>query len=246
MNEVKIKSDAKDSNPAKRRLFRLYFYDGKDGIWTQRAIKAVLIWYVVDTALFYIIGALLFEIQTVLSGVVLTFWLVLTIFLYNRYHYSEQLKDRFNWIYVILVFTLAFIEETVIYFNGGGLGGRATSLAHDLVLAVPVFVGIAFGILILHIKRLLTPGEFFMIGAIQGYLIEIMLAGNIGLAWFLGGPALGIYGSMMACFAPKAKVQDTSTHKILIDLILGTILCFIFVILGAIIGDTIYTAFFLN
>ncbi len=242
MAKEKTQSTEVETHHEKKRLFHLYFYDGKDGIWTQRAIKLILIWYIIDTALFYLIGAISFQVQPVLSGAILTFWFVFTLFLYNKFHYSDQLKEYFNWIYVPFVFMLAIIEETIIYFNGGGLGGQATSIANDLILAVPVFVGIAVGILIIHIKRKLTPGEFFLIGAIQGYLIEILFAGNIGFAWFLGGPALCIYGGMMACFAPKAKIQDISTKKITIDLLLGTILCFIFAILGAIIGDTIYSA----
>ena len=47
------------------------------------------------------------------------------------------------------VFILGIIEETVIYYNGGGLGGKALSLSHDLISTTPVFVGIGLGIYLL-------------------------------------------------------------------------------------------------
>ena len=89
----------------------------------------------------------------------------------------------------------------------------------------------------------MSNGEIFAVGAIQGFIIELFLAGNLSLAWFLGGPALGIYGMMMAAVGKKDSVINEHTvRQVLLVLLLGTLLCFIGAIFGAIIGDTIYNS----
>ena len=204
---------------------------------TERFVSNLL-----TTFLFFLSGIIEFHIQTILAGVILVFWLLFTLMLFIKFHNSSFLNENFKYVYIPAILILAIIEETIIYYNGGGLGGKAKSLEHDLLLAVPVFVGIGVGIYLLHMKRNLNPGEFFVLGAIQGFLIEIIFSGNIAFIVILGGGAMGIYGAMMACFAPAQEDNIKTTKQLIIDLLLGTVLCFIFVLIGAIIGDNLYNA----
>ena len=220
------------------------FTKNTDSGITRAIVKFVLAWYLIDTILFFIVGLSEENIQTILTGIFLVFWFILTIILYNETRKIIWLVDNFSKIYLLLIFVLATLEETLVFLNGGGLGGKATSLTQDLFLAVPVFVGIALGILILDHWIPLTNGEIFVLGAIQGFLVELVISGNLALVWFLGGPALGIYGMMMSSFS-KDSVQDEtkkSLKYILIIFIVGSVLCYGGAILGAIIGDTLYRA----
>ena len=224
------------------KLENILFYDKNDSGSLRKIIMIIIIFYLLTTGLFFLSGILEMNIQTILAGVILVFWFLFTTLLFIKFHNSSFLQENFKWVYIPTVFILAIMEETIIYYNGGGLGGKAKSLEHDLLLAVPVFVGIGVGIYLLNMKRRLNPGEFFVLGAIQGFLIEIIFSGNIAFIIILGGGAMGIYGAMMACFAPAQEDDTKTTKQLIINLLLGTILCFIFVLIGAIIGDNLYKA----
>jgi len=224
------------------KLENILFYDANDSAFLRKLIIIIIIFYILTTILFFLYGFLVINIQTILAGVILVFWLLFTVLLFTKFHNSSFLNENFKWIYIPAIFILAIIEETIIYYNGGGLGGKAKSLEHDLLLAVPVFVGIGIGIYLLNLKRILNPGEFFILGAIQGFLIEIIFSGNIAFILILGGGAMGIYGAMMGCFAPAQEDNMKTSKQLIIDLLLGTLLCFIFVIIGAIVGDNLYNA----
>lgn len=203
----------------------------------------VIAWYLADTILFFLIGVAENNIQTILAGAFLVFWFVLTSSLFTLLSKIKALGSNFHKLYLPTVFVLSLIEETLVFYNGGGLGGKATSLTQDLLLAVPVFLGIAFGILVLDKFTNLSSGEIFAIGSIQGFIIEIIISGNFYFAWLLGGPALGIYGMMMAALhknesSIKTKRSNKQTFAILTT---GTILCLTGAIIGAIIGDTFYS-----
>jgi hypothetical protein len=196
-----------------------------------------LIWY-----FSFFFGAILSDLQMIFTGIILFFWLALTSLIFRLSHSSTTLNEKFNWLYLPVVFVLAIIEETIIYLNGGGLGGAALSLQHDLLLAVPVFLGIGMGIYILHFWKKLYAGEFFLLGAIQGFIIEIIFTGNILGVWLFGGAALGIYGAMMGALAPKIEESyHRSAKSTILILIVGIIICFVCVIIGAIVGDNLYS-----
>ena len=215
------------------------FSSESDASYIHKFIRVSLIWYWISTTLFFFFGIIEDDLTTILAGCILIFWYYFTRALF-KITKKREISDRaFSYLYIIFVFFLAVIEETVIYYNGGGLGGDATSLWHDLSIAVPVFVGISVGILLTHKIKSLTRGEFFILGAIQGFIIEIFIAGNILLFWFFGGGVLGMYGMMMACVLPKTPKINLAKSSI-VKIVLGSILCFFMVILGAIVGDTIY------
>ncbi|MFX0069777.1 MAG: hypothetical protein ACFFAO_01675 [Candidatus Hermodarchaeota archaeon] len=135
------------------------FYNENDANWIKKLTIIVLILYCLTTLLFFLVGALEINLQSILAGVILIFWIVFTTIIFKFAHDSEFLKENFRWCYIPAVLILAIIEETIIYYNGGGLGGKAKSLEHDLLLAVPVFVGIAVGIYLINldlIKRYLS------------------------------------------------------------------------------------------
>jgi hypothetical protein len=226
------------------RFLKHFLQDETDPRWLQISIAVILIWYIIDMGFFFFIGAVMSDLQTIFTGIILIFWLALTALIFRLSRTSTTLNEKFNWLYLPIVFVLAIVEETIIYLNGGGLGGAALSLQHDLLLAVPVFLGIGTGIYILHFWKRLYSGEFFLLGAIQGFIIEVIFTGNILGVWLFGGAALGIYGAMMGALAPKIEDHHhRSTRSTILLLIAGMILCFVGVIVGAIIGDNLYSIF---
>jgi hypothetical protein len=227
-----------------KKLENILFYDENEVSWLRKLILVITTFYIFTIILFFIFGILEINLQSIIAGIILTFWILFTIFIFKVFHNSTFLNQSFKHIYLPAVFLLAIIEETIIYYNGGGLGGKAKSLEHDLLLAIPVFVGIGIGLYLINLKKRLNPGEFFIIGSIEGFLIEIIFSGNITFILILGGSAMGIYGTMMACFSPKYDNNIKSSRQIIINIINGTLLCFIFVIIGAIVADTIYNIFF--
>ena len=69
--------------------------------------------------------------------------------------------------------------------------------------------------------------------SIYGLILEIIIGGKLAYFYLFTGPALVIYGSMLVAFAPKE-------YKIF-EIIIVLVVMFIFMIAGAIIGDTSYT-----
>ena len=133
------------------KLVNVLFYDENDSAFQRKLIIIIIIFYILTTFLFFLSGILEINTQTILAGVILVFWLLFTVLLFTKFHSSSFLNENFKWFYIPSVFILAIIEETIIYYNGGGLGGAAKSLEHDLLLAVPVFVGIGIGIYLLNL-----------------------------------------------------------------------------------------------
>lgn len=224
------------------RFLEHLLQDKTDPRWLRVSVSVILIWYIVDMGFFFFIGAILSDFQLIFIGIILFFWLALTSLIFRLSRSSTTLNEKFNWLYLPVVFVLAIIEETIIYLNGGGLGGAALSLQHDLLLAVPVFLGIGTGIYILHFWKRLYSGEFFLLGAIQGFIIEVIFTGNILGFWLFGGAALGIYGAMMGALTPKIEEHHhRSAKSTILMLIVGIIICFVCVIIGAIVGDNLYS-----
>ncbi len=215
-------------------------YSGEtDAVYIRYFIRITLIWYFLGTFLFLLLGAMERDLRTFLAGCFLIFWYLFTLYLFSLFKNRDMSDGYFYPVYIISVTLLAILEETLIYFNGGGLGGTAVSLWHCLSLAVPVFVGIGLGILVVHTITPLTRGEFFVLGAIQGLIIEIIIPANYPLLWWFGGPVMGIYGMMMGCVVPRTPGISTSKSSV-VKILIGIPICFFMVILGAVAGDNIY------
>jgi len=78
----------------------------------------------------FVVNALLWG--DVYSLVFFVVWILLcaAIFHYRRKPFLGRLAPI---LYIPVVFGLSLIEETAVYFNGGGLQGAATSISEDLV-----------------------------------------------------------------------------------------------------------------
>ena len=214
-----------------------YFVNNSTNDIVKLFIKGTIIFYLLDIILFLLIGIIESSGKDIVNVLFLVFWFGLTIILYSKI----DLKSINFVYYTLLLLILAVIEESIIYFNGGGLSGGATSLAQDLILAVPVFVILGVSLFLLKDKFLLTASDFYIYGSIFGLFIEIILGGKIAFVFLFGGPALFIYGSMLATFAPKtintAKENQINLYRKILFIL---IVMFLFMLTGAIIGDTVY------
>lgn len=192
-----------------------------------------MIWYLIDAGFFMIIGGIDRNIQTIFTGLILIFWFILTrqVFTHSR---SWEKSIR----YIGSVFILAIIEETVIYYNGGGLGGKALSLSHDLISTIPVFVGIGLGIYLSDKWLKLYTGEYFAVGATIGLIIEVFLTGNFMLIVFIGGAAMGIQGALMVVAAPENEVDDRTLVRSGLLHVVSVVISFLIALIGPIVLGT--------
>ena len=103
--------------------------------------------------------------------------------------------------YLLVGGLLALVEETLVYALGGGLQGRATSLAHDLAVAMPAFAAFLLGWYLLRRRYAVAPAAVFVLAGAHGLLLEIVLMGHADPAavLLLGGPAAFIYGTIAVC-----------------------------------------------
>ena len=157
---------------------------------------------------------------------------------------KQQQNNSLKFLYLPIVFVIALIEETIVYYSGGGLQGAAISLWHDLALAIPVFLMIGVGILITNRIYEMKSGEIFLLGYICGAILEIILPVhffNPILILLFGGAGAGFYSILYTTFAPVNEIlpEQKKVHTIKI-LLIGTIICFICMIIAGIIGSTLY------
>ena len=202
-------------------------------------IYASLIMYVFDILLFFLIGIVEKSKSNIITSFILIFWLTLTLALYN---FIDKMYRTFVY-YIVGVMILGVIEETIIYYNGGGLNGEAVSLKQDLLVVVPVFVFLGLALYILNYFFSFVSSDFYVYGSIYGFILELIIGGKIGYFFLFLGPALVIYGSMLATFAPKIPEQTKkiSINKV-IEIMVVLIVMFIFMIAGAIVGAIMYSA----
>ena len=202
-------------------------------------IYASLIMYVFDILLFFLIGIVEKSKSNIITSFILIFWLTLTLALYN---FIDKMYRTFVY-YIVGVMILGVIEETIIYYNGGGLNGEAVSLKQDLLVVVPVFVFLGLALYILNYFFSFVSSDFYVYGSIYGFILELIIGGKIGYFYLFLGPALVIYGSMLATFAPKIPEQTKkiSINKV-IEIMVVLIVMFIFMIAGAIVGAIMYSA----
>jgi hypothetical protein len=147
-------------------------------------------------------------------------------------------------LYLPIIFIIALMEETIVYYSGGGLQGAAVSLWHDLALAIPVFLMIGVGILITNRIYKMSSGEVFVLGYICGAILEIILPVhffNPILILLFGGAGAGFYSILYTAFAPIPETSPERTKgQTLKILVIGTIICFISMVIAGFIGSTLY------
>lgn len=226
------------------KLKEKIFYDEENPDWLQTFVYVIIVWYIIDVVIFYLLGFL--NILNVLAATNLLILLILTNYIFMNLREKQQQNNSLKIFYLPIVFVIALIEETIVYYSGGGLQGAAVSLWHDLALAIPVFLMIGVGILITNRIYKMNSGEIFLLGYICGAILEIILPVhffNPVLILLFGGAGAGFYSILYTAFAPipdhemapeRSKVQ---TIKILL---IGTIICFLCMVIAGIIGSTLY------
>ncbi len=219
-----------------------FFFDENNPAWLQNAVFVIIIWYIIDVAFFFLLGFI--NILNVLAAGNLFFLLLITSLIFKNVRQNEKFQDKIKYLYLPTVFILAIIEETIVYYSGGGLQGAAVSLWHDLALSIPVFLMIGIGILITNHIKTMNSGEIFLLGLICGIIMEIILPGhffNIILIILFVGAGAGFYSILYTALAPITEMipQHTKIQSIKI-LLIGTIICFICMVIAGIIGTTLY------
>lgn len=222
------------------------FYDEENPEWLRTIVFVIIIWYIIDVVIFFLLGFL--NILNVLAATNLLILLILTNYIFGNFRAKQQQNTRLKILYLPIVFVIALIEETIVYYSGGGLQGAAVSLWHDLALSIPVFLMIGVGILITNRIKKMNSGEIFLLGYICGAILEIILPVhffNPVLILLFGGAGAGFYSILYTGFAPipenapkiASERNKIQTMKILL---IGTIICFFCMVIGGIIGSTLY------
>ena len=88
----------------------------------------------------------------------------------------------------LFVITFILLEETLVYYLGGGLHGEATSLLEDYRRSVPIFLAHFY----LRSKR--SSKYIELLAGLHGAFREIVLPGYYSAAVVLLGPTIFIYG----------------------------------------------------
>jgi len=185
--------------------------------------RLVLIWHTLSVVLAGIIGYTEQNYQLFLS---LLCWTLVVVVFY-------MLQPQF---FVLTGFVLSIIEETIIYYFGGGLQGAAVSLGHDFVNALPVFLGIILGWDILLRRYRISESQLFLLGGSHGIIIELVFQGiifNPVLLFLFGGPTMFIYGSILVTpQSPEGEKEFSIRRKV------GAwVFVMAMIIVGAIIAD---------
>jgi len=200
-------------------------------------VRFVLLWFCLDVLLFLLLGLLEHSPRNVLSSVILLLVWLAAVVLPRGFGKLEWSGNHPGFTYLLAVLLMALFEETLVTLNGGGLGGRATSLVHDLTIAVPVFMGIGTGLYLSHHMAPMSRGEFFLSGALFGFFVEIVLNGAWSGLVLLGGGAMGLYGMILSAYTPGTdSPAPLGVRKVLIVMALEAA----FMLAGAVAGDTLW------
>ena len=152
----------------------------------SKLFRYLIIWYIITLG-FSLVISLVSGGYLFLS---LTLWTVIAVF---AYHLRPP-----NFILSGLL--LSLIEETLIYSLGGGLQGEATSLADDLIHAMPVFAAIVIGWYFCLVRYDIQPQQLYFVGGLHGVFLELVLSGlilNPIITFLFGGSTIFIYGSIL-------------------------------------------------
>ncbi|TFG29738.1 MAG: hypothetical protein EU532_02525 [Promethearchaeota archaeon] len=221
-----------------------FFFDEDNPDWIQKTVFIIIIWYIIDVIIFFLLGFM--NILNTLAASNLVFLLLITSFLFKFVRQNEQFQGKIKYLYLPTIFILAIIEETIVYYSGGGLQGAAVSLWHDLALSIPVFLMIGIGILITNRIKPMNSGEIFLLGLICGIIMEIILPGhffNIILIFLFVGAGAGFYSILYTALAPiPDMVLEHTKVQTLTILLIGTIICLICMVIAGIIGTTLYNS----
>jgi hypothetical protein len=174
---------------------------------------------------------------TILSGLAgghwnfaetLLLWTALSVALY-------LVRPRF---FILVGITLAVLEESLIFSFGGGLQGKAPSLAYDLAATLPVFAGFILGWFISLKVQPWSETALYIGAGLHGFVLEFV---TTGLMWhltavlYLGGPMFFIYGSLV--LVPRPPDSRESRKPSILQSFGLWLLTLLMMILGAVVAD---------
>ncbi len=166
------------------------------GIFGSNIGKILFIWGMADFVILFLLGV-------TEGNYGLSFYVVVIPIIYV---YLYLLEPR---PYLPTILFLVIIEETIVYYIGGGLHGEATSLVEDYVRAIPIFITMAYLWLKYMRKYNYRDYEILVMAGLHGFFFEIILSGIILsplLLMIFGGTPFVLYGLLV--LIPKRPRGD--------------------------------------
>ena len=195
-------------------------------IWDKRfrglGAKFIFGWFIIDVILALILW---FSLNVFTFTIYFTLWLLII-----RIASALNLKSM-----VPSSIMLAVLEETIVFFLGGGLGGEARSLVDDYLGSIPMFAGLIIGWWLFIRKHKVDPNYILILSGLQGFIIELVFTGlilNPLNILFFGGATLFIYSSIICTPNWPQGMEDTNV----VSHIKWFIISFILGLIGGILG----------
>lgn len=190
--------------------------------------KILLSWFAFDVILSILIAATTNDFSL---AIYLFLWIIISVIAY-------KLRPPF---FIASAFVLAVLEETIVYYLGGGLQGTATSLLDDFAGSLPVFLAIIVGWWFVLKRYYYSEESLYLFSGLHGFFMEIIVPGlifNPVSVILFGGSSIFVYATIIVCpQRPKAKTDLKETNT-LMKVILW-FLIIILMVIGGIIGDTL-------
>jgi len=140
-------------------------------------------------------------------------------------------------LFILTSTLLAFLEETIIYFLGGGLQGTAKSLIDDYLGSIPVFVMFILGWWLFLKKYDIDGYRLVFYSGLHGIVLEIVIPGHIfsiTTVLLFAGTTFLVYGGMIVIPRRPEGTREANIKAIIKYWIFILILIFI----GGLIADT--------
>ncbi len=102
--------------------------------------------------------------------------------------------------YIHTILIVCLVEETIVYFIGGGLHGVARSLLRDYIRSIPIFLTHAVLWLRYMERYHYEEHEIFVMAGMHGFFWEIIVSGMIldpVLTLLFGGAPFILYGLLV-------------------------------------------------
>lgn len=121
--------------------------------------------------------------------------------------------------YYMTIFLLCIIEETIVYYMGGGLHGQAKSLIHDYLRSLPIFMAHAYLWRNFMSKYRYQDRHIFIMAGLHGFFWEIIISGaiiNPILTALFGGTTFLLYGLLVLIPERPKGTGDIDLRKTII------------------------------
>jgi len=113
--------------------------------------------------------------------------------------------------FILIALFLVLLEETIVYYLGGGLQGKAISLLDDYAGAFPPFFIFIFGWYFVLKRYQIGDDHLYILAGFHGFFVGIIFTGLIFSPIFIilfGGGVFFIYASIILTpTKPKGKKE---------------------------------------